>query len=295
MDSGSSEASKTEMSKALWQQGHQQTEVAVALLVKSHGLDWQRQEDEVRGPGGERHIGTKRVNIGGKADFDVVRAVLRKLMSPPTEQMTQEALAELSVITARRADSDLEEALRLEAYTRRLVDYPADVVRQALLVHRWKFWPTWAELAACCDALVSLRVQVINALDRGEDRYFQSREIAIAERLRRLEADVREAEQGDLNKLPKRLERLKAEIEEQEALRRDWIADVRSAQETFAYLFPVLGDLNAQAVALSAQHRQAMALPAPVAALPLLNRIDSQLARLEAQDAAAVGWDMAHA
>ncbi|WP_146038662.1 hypothetical protein [Paracoccus sp. SY] len=59
----------------------------------------------------------------------------------------------------------MTEDLRAAAYSRRLADYPADIARHALLVHRWKFFPTWAELAEVCDELMEPRRKIQKALD----------------------------------------------------------------------------------------------------------------------------------
>ena len=88
-------------------------------------------------------------------------------MTPASESQITRWIAELSVITARREDAPETEALRLMAYRSRLVAYPADVAREALLVHGWKFFPAWAELAEVCDRLVEDRRRLKAALDRA--------------------------------------------------------------------------------------------------------------------------------
>lgn len=102
---------------------------------------------------------------------DQVEAARRRLahsLTPPARDQAIGWIAELSVITARRMDDDMTEDLRAAAYSRRLADYPADIARHALLVHRWKFFPTWAELADVCDALLAPRRQMQAALDAAE-------------------------------------------------------------------------------------------------------------------------------
>ena len=88
-------------------------------------------------------------------------------MTPASESQITRWIAELSVITARREDAPEIEALRLAAYRSRLVAYPADVAREALLGHGWKFFPAWAELAEVCDRLVEDRRRLKAALDRA--------------------------------------------------------------------------------------------------------------------------------
>jgi hypothetical protein len=73
-------------------------------------------------------------------------------------------LVELSLITARRQDDAETEALRIVAYSSRLAAYPADVAHEVLLVRRWQWWPSWAELADACDELAEWRHRVRNTL-----------------------------------------------------------------------------------------------------------------------------------
>jgi hypothetical protein len=65
---------------------------------------------------------------GGKA---ATADVVRKAMTPAPVDTIEEWLAELSVITARRAEDEFTGALRVDAYSRRLAGYPADVVKAA--------------------------------------------------------------------------------------------------------------------------------------------------------------------
>lgn len=92
-------------------------------------------------------------------------------MTPPEQPQVFGWLAELSVITARRADDDLTEDLRSHAYARRLMEYPADIVRHVLMAERWKFFPTCAELLEKCDALVAKRKALAFAIDAAEREF----------------------------------------------------------------------------------------------------------------------------
>lgn len=91
-------------------------------------------------------------------------------MTPPTRDQAEGWIAELSVITARRQDDEQTEALRLAAYASRLADYPADIVRHALLGKRWKFFPAWADLADACDELLVQRRRMMTALNEEAAR-----------------------------------------------------------------------------------------------------------------------------
>ena len=94
--------------------------------------------------------------------------MIRKAMTPAPIDTIEEWLAELSVITARRAEDEFTGSLRIDAYSRRLTAYPADVAKAALFEGKWKFWPTWAELSDYCDAAVSKRRAMAYALDGKE-------------------------------------------------------------------------------------------------------------------------------
>lgn len=98
------------------------------------------------------------------ADRDAAIADLERFLTPPPKSQIEEWLAELSVIAAKRRDAEFDEALRLEAYTSRLAQYPADVARYAVLAKSWKFWPTWEELERVCDAKAGPRRHMLHAL-----------------------------------------------------------------------------------------------------------------------------------
>ena len=79
----------------------------------------------------------------------------------------EEWLAELSVIAPKRADDEMTETLRLRVYTERLSGYPADVVRAALLVETWRFWPSWDELAKVLERLQAPRAVMLTGINRA--------------------------------------------------------------------------------------------------------------------------------
>lgn len=108
----------------------------------------------------------KGCRVGLANGSDAVAAVddLRKLQSPAPLDVIEAWLAELSVITARRGDDEFAEELRVTAYASRLRQFPADVVKQALLRKTWKFWPSWHELEAECRELSAPREAMISAI-----------------------------------------------------------------------------------------------------------------------------------
>lgn len=118
---------------------------------------------------------------GATADqIDTARQKVETSLVAPTRDQVEMWLVELSVITARRIDAAETEGLRVAAYASRLEGYPADVAREALLTHPWRFFPSWAELAEVCEKLVKPRRDMLAALARAGD--------AAAERERRARA-----------------------------------------------------------------------------------------------------------
>lgn len=92
---------------------------------------------------------------------------LAGFVTPAPKNQIEEWLAELSVITRRKQDDDITESLRLSAYSSRLAEYPADVAREALLRHKWLFFPAWAELQDVCDKLAAPRRAMIWHLENA--------------------------------------------------------------------------------------------------------------------------------
>jgi hypothetical protein len=119
---------------------------AMASLVRTFGV---RLDDEARvtypADGGFRKE-VVAIHAKGKPLTTEQLSRLDGFFAPASERVIGQWLAELSVISARRADDDMSETLRLHAYTRRLSEYPADVVKMALLDKTWRFFPTWADL-----------------------------------------------------------------------------------------------------------------------------------------------------
>lgn len=89
-----------------------------------------------------------------------------KFMTPAPVRNIEEWIAELSVITAGRGKEGFDAELLLNAYSARLSEFPADVVRYALLKHSWKWFPTWAELETVCKAKTGPRKHMIAALSQ---------------------------------------------------------------------------------------------------------------------------------
>ena len=126
--------------------------------------------------------------VGGTPETrDAALVELRRFFLTPPPQREMEAwLAELSVITAKRADDEFTEQLRLKAYSERLADYPADVVREVLLKRTWRFWPAWAGLEEVCkDPRATTGAHILRAIETETER-----EEARAQEAARVEADA---------------------------------------------------------------------------------------------------------
>ena len=125
-----------------------------------------------------------KVSVAGDAQSrrDAANA-LAGFVTPAPKNQIEEWIAELSVITRRRQDDDITENLRLSAYSSRLADYPADVAREALLKHKWLFFPAWAELQEVCEKLAAPRRAMIWHLQNApQAQEPDPREIPSAER-----------------------------------------------------------------------------------------------------------------
>lgn len=114
------------------------------------------------------------VEASGRRDgLEALASDYRKAMTPATQQMLTEWIAELSVIAPKRADDEFTAALTIRAYASRLADYPADVARAAMLERRWKFFPSWDELGSACDEIVAERkatlVGIEGAIRKSDD------------------------------------------------------------------------------------------------------------------------------
>lgn len=96
--------------------------------------------------------------------LDRVKATL----TPAPIRAIEQWVAELSVITAGRSRDGMEAAVLVTAYTSRLRQYPADVVKHALLGKTWQWFPTWADLERICEASVAPRKHMIDALSKPD-------------------------------------------------------------------------------------------------------------------------------
>lgn len=82
------------------------------------------------------------------AALQKAKMLVEKSLMPPTQSECIGMLGELKLLTTCRAEqaNDLEAQLML--YSRKLAEYPADVVRKVLETQAdfSKWWPTWLEL-----------------------------------------------------------------------------------------------------------------------------------------------------
>lgn len=152
------------------------------------------------GPEGTCNVSIRGFSVACRPDVDPMTAVqaeieaIDRAMTPAPQQAIEAWLADLDVITAKRADDATGIAMRLLAYTRRLADQPADAVRHALTVKTWKFWPTWDELKAEIDSTTERRRLMRAALERFLSKPAPSREDRAMSRVTPEEADRIRAE-----------------------------------------------------------------------------------------------------
>lgn len=97
------------------------------------------------------------------------RLVLCSLRPAAADEIVS-ALAKLSSLVARRAESEADAELQLAAYTERLREYPADVVMAVL--SQWpcgsQWWPTWYELRQLLEAAAKWRRGLLRQIEMLE-------------------------------------------------------------------------------------------------------------------------------
>lgn len=93
---------------------------------------------------------------------------MERLLTPAPVRHIEAWLAELSVLTAGRGREGMDAELMVTAYSSRLTKFPADVVKDALTVKTWKWFPAWEELERYCNAKASPRRMMVEALRRED-------------------------------------------------------------------------------------------------------------------------------
>lgn len=120
------------------------------------------------GPNGERlpayDVAVGCESHGTTAQRKAALDDLRNFDTPAPIRQIEQWLAELSVLTAGRGQDGFSAELLVTAYSSRLSQYPADVVRYALLKRSWKWFPSWQELEKVCEAKSGPRRHMIAAL-----------------------------------------------------------------------------------------------------------------------------------
>ncbi len=92
--------------------------------------------------------------------------VIGALLTPALADDIETWLTEVSAITARRSETVEEGALTLVAYSSRLGQYPADIVRETLKSWSGKWFPTWGELKEILDARTGPRRSIADGIAR---------------------------------------------------------------------------------------------------------------------------------
>lgn len=168
---------------AAWlaQRSPEEVDKAAESRVRQHGVELHTMTEWGFLVIGIPSFGTaKACEAHGGGNYAAAIDEVRKFMTPAPLKVIEGWLAELSVITARKQGSDFEEELRLTAYAKRLAEYPADVARHVTLVHRWRFWPSWAEMAEVCDGLFAQRRLMLRSLEQGESPASKERRLKAA-------------------------------------------------------------------------------------------------------------------
>lgn len=185
---------------AEWLQRHSPADMDKAAVsrAQSHGvsLEIKYEGRYPSGPNGE-YLPSYQVAVGcsifgSQEARDAALADLRKFQTPAPVRQIEMWLAELSVLTAGRGTDGLEAELQLTAYSSRLAEFPADVVRYALLKHTWKWFPSWGELEKVCATKAAPRKHMIAALSMPEPDPEPVRRAATQEEKDRIAALVAE-------------------------------------------------------------------------------------------------------
>ncbi|KIC46756.1 hypothetical protein RA28_03090 [Ruegeria sp. ANG-S4] len=125
-----------------------------------------------RGQNGESlgsfSVATSCTAVGTNEQRAKARQDLLKFLTPACRGQIEEWIAELSVITAGAGRNGFEAELMVSAYTRRLLEFPADIVRYALVTKTWKWFPAWDELEQVCKIKISPRLLMLQELSRQQ-------------------------------------------------------------------------------------------------------------------------------
>jgi hypothetical protein len=107
---------------------------------------------------------------GAHEELELIRATIEALMLPAERHEVEEWLAELDAIAPSKTASPVAAQVRLRALTMRLGGHPRDLVRHVLLVKRWRWFPSWFELAEELDRHASDRVALLRAVTEAMHR-----------------------------------------------------------------------------------------------------------------------------
>ena len=165
-----------------------ETDRALVSLVQQFGVKLREDRRPVYPIDGGFRSELVSVSGFGKALCDMEKMRVQQFLTPAPRGQLERWIAELSVVAVRRADDDMSEMLRLQAYVDRLRAYPADVARAALLDKTWPFFPSWHELKVECDALVGNRLKLIAAAKNPTPGPAPSKPLSAKEQIARQKA-----------------------------------------------------------------------------------------------------------
>lgn len=100
---------------------------------------------------------------GSEGDLADIAESIGDTMIPASRNEIEAWIAELSTIAPSRAEDEFTVGLKIEAYVKRLSEYPADIVRHGLLECKWRFFPSWYELEEILSPMRSERKAMLDA------------------------------------------------------------------------------------------------------------------------------------
>ena len=106
------------------------------------------------------------IDLSKDADLPSCARTIGALLTPAVADDIETWLTEVSAITARRSETVEEGALTLVAYSSRLGQYPADIVRETLKSWSGKWFPTWGELKEILDVRAAPRRSIADGISR---------------------------------------------------------------------------------------------------------------------------------
>ncbi len=139
----------------------------LAKLKRSHGLhvEWRAMFPENR----ETYHRVEKISLPSTTTPEMLGKAIAEVEAACVAISSTEALkllAELKTLTKARAEDETDLEATAIAYAKRVMEYPADVVRKvvAAMPNRQIFWPAWAELREALEDASRTRKGLLHAL-----------------------------------------------------------------------------------------------------------------------------------